>query len=229
VSGAAKAPSLALQGLRYRYRDGTAMAFPDVKLANNQHLLLLGPSGSGKSTLLALMAGLLTPSAGQVLMAGTDVGALGAAARDAWRGRHLGFVPQRLHLSSALCVLDNLRLPFVCAGLACDEARLAELQSALGIDALAQRRPHELSVGQAQRVAIARALVRRPRLLLADEPTASLDDAAAAAVLDLLMQASAGQGASLVVATHDSRVVGRLLQSDPAFVELPGMDARIFA
>lgn len=201
---------IAWSGLRYRYAQGHTLAFADMQLDVGQHLLLRGASGSGKSTLLALLAGLLSPSEGQVEMAGTALHAASARQRDAWRGATLGFVPQRLHLSAALSVEENLALPFISVGLAADRARADELLALLGLGDLRRRLPHQLSVGQAQRVALARALMRRPKLLLADEPSASLDDANTAQVLDLLLDAAAGQGATLVVATHDARVVQRL-------------------
>lgn len=207
-----------LQGLRYRYAQGPEIAFPDIALGAAPGLLLRGASGSGKSTLLALMAGLLSASAGVVRMAGTELGALSARQRDAWRGANLGFVPQRLHLSAALSVRDNLGLPYLAAGQLVDAARVDALLTSLGLQSLAERRPHQLSLGQAQRVALARALLRRPRLLLADEPTANLDDENAAASLDLLQQAAAEQGAILVLATHDGRVAERLGARLPSLV-----------
>jgi putative ABC transport system ATP-binding protein len=192
--------------LRYRYAHGAEIAFADLQLPAGRGLLLRGASGSGKSTLLALMAGLLTATNGRLLIAGTVLGGLTSRERDAWRGATLGFVPQRLHLSPALTVRDNLGLPYLSAGLVVDRVRIDELLQRLDLQALAERRPHQLSLGQAQRVALARALLRRPRLLLADEPTANLDDDSAAAALGLLSQAAAEQGATLVLATHDGRV-----------------------
>ncbi|ALT79691.1 hypothetical protein AT984_07185 [Paucibacter sp. KCTC 42545] len=188
---------------------GQTLRFADIHLATGEHLLLRGKSGSGKSTLLALLAGLLSPSEGQVLIAGTELQSLSQRRRDAWRGECLGFVPQRLHLSSALTVLDNVTLPFLCAGLPPDTERAAGLLQSLGLQGLGGRKPHQLSVGQAQRVALARALVRRPRILLADEPSASLDDEHAAQMMALLMQAASDSGASLLVATHDARLLAQ--------------------
>lgn len=204
------AAAIELQGLRHRYAQGAELAFEDLRLAAGEHLLLRGASGSGKSTLLALMAGLLSASSGSIVMAGTALQQLSPRQRDAWRGAQLGFVPQRLHLSAALSVLDNLALPALSAGLRPEPGRAAELLERLGLTALGRRLPHQLSVGQAQRVALARALMRRPRLLLADEPSASLDDANTAQALDLLLQAAEAQGATLVLATHDGRVAERL-------------------
>lgn len=202
---------LELHDLEFRWSAASPpLRFADVQVGQGGQLLLRGPSGSGKSTLLALVAGLLTPTAGRVVVAGSDVGALPGGQRDAWRGGALGFVPQRLHLSDSLTVAGNLELPFVAAGLPLDRARVSALLDRLSLAGLASRKPHEISVGQAQRVALARALVRRPRVLLADEPTASLDDDAAASALALLQDSAAACGASLVVATHDQRVLQAL-------------------
>ena len=207
---------LTLQGLRHAWRGGPTLAFPDLAAAQGARVLLRGASGSGKSTLLAIVAALLTPAAGRVVAAGADLLALSPRQRDAWRGAHLGFVPQRLHLSESLDVTHNLALPYVAAGEAVDGGRIAALLQRLGLAGLGRRRPHELSVGQAQRLGLARALLRRPQLLLADEPTASLDDAQAGEAVALLAEAAAEQGATLVVATHDARVVAAL----PGAVEL---------
>lgn len=210
------AAAIAWHGLAHAYENGPCLRFPDLALPSGGHLLLHGPSGSGKSTLLALLAGLLTASEGQLHVAGADLAALSPRARDAWRGAALGFVPQRLHLSSSLDVQTNLAMPYVAAGLPVDVPRIRSLMDDLGLGALALRRPHELSVGQAQRVALARALLRAPRLLLADEPTANLDDAAASAALTLLRNTATSAGLSLVLATHDARVRA-------ALGNLPGM------
>jgi putative ABC transport system ATP-binding protein len=203
---------LSLHGLTFAWNAGTSptLRFADVQAAQGERVLLRGPSGSGKSTLLALIAGLLTPSAGRVVVAGADVGAMARGARDAWRGATLGFVPQRLHLSESLTVAGNLALPFVAGGLAVEHARIAALLDRLGLSSLGARRPHELSVGQAQRVALARAMVRQPKVLLADEPTANLDDAMSEAVLALLAESAQENQATLVIATHDVRVAARL-------------------
>lgn len=192
--------------LAYRYANGPGLQFGDVDVAQGGVLLLRGASGSGKSTWLALAAGLLAPSEGDITVAGRSIKALGGRAGDAWRAKTIGFLPQKLHLSTALTVQGNLAMAQWAAGQPDDEGRIAEALDALDVRALSDRRPSQLSGGQAQRVALARAVLLKPCVILADEPTASLDDDAAAASLALLQSAAQQQGATLVIATHDARV-----------------------
>ncbi|MFG6461170.1 ATP-binding cassette domain-containing protein [Roseateles sp. DXS20W] len=214
---------LAWGGLRHRYASGAEVAYADFMLPAGRHLLLRGASGSGKSTLLALLAGLLRVQQGLLSVAGTELQGLSPRALDAWRGATLGVVPQRLHLSDALTVAENLALPALAAGQRADTARAAALLAALGIADLAGRRPHQLSVGQAQRVALARALMRRPRLLLADEPSASLDDEHALHMLALLLSTAEREGCTLIIASHDGRVIDALGDRDDVTeLVLPG-------
>jgi ABC-type lipoprotein export system ATPase subunit len=198
---------LEFTGLQHRY-DGAepVLQLPHWRVAAGEHWLALGPSGCGKSTLLHLAAGLLTPSAGEVRLAGTDLGRLSRGVRDRFRGRHIGIVFQRLHLIPSLNVLQNLLCVPYCAALPAVPDRARAALAALGLAQLAGARPRQLSQGQQQRVAIARAVMNRPQLILADEPTASLDDANAAAVMNLLIRQAQDCGAILLVATHDARV-----------------------
>ncbi len=198
------------KGLLYQYSAAVSVSVPDLTLPQGGVLLLRGDSGSGKSTFLALACGLLTPSGGSITVAGQDVADLRGAARDAWRGRQVGFLPQGLHLSASLSVVDNLALAYFAAGVHHNQAHIARCLDALGVGDLAKRMPHELSGGQAQRVALARAVLLSPKIILADEPTASLDDTAAAQAIALLVQQAQRCGASLVVATHDARVSSAL-------------------
>ncbi|WP_298924343.1 ABC transporter ATP-binding protein [uncultured Ramlibacter sp.] len=194
------------RALRYRYAAGPELFFADIQLPQGATLLLRGNSGAGKSTWLALAAGLRTPTGGTVTVAGQALGGLSRAQCDRWRGRQLGFLPQRLHLSEALSVQSNLELAYFAAGLTVDRPGIARALETLDVAQLAQRRPSQLSGGQAQRVALARAILMAPKLILADEPTASLDDAAAATSLGLLRDCARQCNASLVIATHDHRV-----------------------
>jgi ABC-type Fe3+/spermidine/putrescine transport system ATPase subunit len=152
----AEQPVLMLDGLARAYGARMVVAIPAWTVAAGQHSLILGPSGSGKSTLLHLIAGLLRPSRGRVLVAGQDLAALTTAELDAFRGRMIGIVLQRLHLIPALTVRDNLRLARTLARLPPDVLRINALIADLGLGALAGTRPSRLSQGEAQRVAIAR-------------------------------------------------------------------------
>ena len=195
--------------LTYAYPKGPTLSFPDVQLAQGSVLVLRGHSGSGKSTWLALLAGLLTPQSGSLVVAGQDLSRLSPAARDAWRARSLGFLPQKLHLSEALTVAGNLSLAYFAAGLPEDAAaktHVLKTLEALDVADLAHRKPSQLSGGQAQRVALARAVLLKPKIILADEPTASLDDHAAESALRLLQTCAQRSHATLVIATHDQRV-----------------------
>jgi putative ABC transport system ATP-binding protein len=205
------------QQLSYQYLQSEAksaiLSFPDVDLTQGSVLVLRGNSGSGKSTWLALLAGLLTPQQGELTVAGQRLNGLSNSARDAWRANNLGFLPQQLHLSEALTVAENLQLAYFAAGLPLNTAEKSHIEStlaALGVAEFAQRKPSTLSGGQAQRVALARAVLLNPKIILADEPTASLDDEAASAALALLQASAARCNATLVIATHDFRVAAAL-------------------
>ena len=200
-------------GLRYGYPGGAGLRFADVRIEQGGTLLLRGPSGSGKSTWLALAAGLLTATEGEMIVAGQPLRPLGGRARDAWRAGAIGLLPQKLYLSDALSVAGNLALVYYAAGLPVDHDAIARTLDALGVGELARRLPAQLSGGQAQRVALARAVLRAPSVILADEPTASLDDVACESALSLLRQSAKACDATLVIATHDRRVAEALPQA----------------
>jgi putative ABC transport system ATP-binding protein len=200
---------ISARGLKHRYGEQEVLRLPDWKVAQGERWLVLGPSGCGKTTLLHAIAGLIRPTEGEVEVAGETLGRLDGARLDRWRGGNVGIVLQALHLVKHLSVRDNLRLAQYLAQAPQDDARVADALGALAVADKANRRPGELSQGERQRVAIARAVVNRPRVLLADEPTANLDDAAAAAAVELLAEQASRYGATLVVATHDARVKGK--------------------
>jgi putative ABC transport system ATP-binding protein len=200
---------IAVRGLAHRYGAAEALRLADWNVAQGERWLVLGPSGCGKTTLLHVVAGLIHPSEGDVEVAGENLQKLDGARMDRWRATTVGIVLQALHLVRHLSVRDNLRLAQYLAKAPQDDKRIDDALEALGVAAKSARRPSELSQGEQQRVAIARAVVNRPKLVLADEPTASLDDASAANVVDLLSEQAARHGATLVVATHDARVKGK--------------------
>jgi putative ABC transport system ATP-binding protein len=192
--------------LTYQYANGPAIAFADVEVAQGETLLLSGASGSGKSTWLALASGLLRPSSGDITIAGQHLKQFGNTSSDAWRAKTIGFLPQKLHLSAALSVHQNLELAQWAAGHKTDNTAIKAALEALGVLELSARKPNQLSGGQMQRVALARAVLLQPKVILADEPTASLDDGSANAALNLLHATAQRLHATLVIATHDSRV-----------------------
>lgn len=181
-----------------------------LSVANGEAAVLTGPSGAGKTTLLLAIAGLADRMDGAIRVGDVEVSALGARARDRHRGRHIGMIFQDLHLVAGLSALDNLLLAPYASGARQDRARAGELIDRLGLGSRRHARAETLSRGEAQRTAIARAALLGPDLILADEPTASLDDEACDAVLDLLIDTTRASGAALVIATHDSRVKDRI-------------------
>jgi putative ABC transport system ATP-binding protein len=206
---------LQIHDLSYRY-PGTASArlsVPEFSLPDRDHAIILGPSGCGKSTLLHLIAAILTPQQGRLRVGATDIAALSAREADAWRGRTIGFLPQKLALVPSLSVRENVLLAAYASTQGADAARADALLRELGLAEKSNAKPHQLSQGQQQRVAIARALFNCPQLLLADEPTANLDDASCALATGLLTAQATQAGASLVIATHDARVLAALPQA----------------
>ncbi len=198
-----------LRDVSYRAGGKLILSHVNLTIRPGEHTLVLGASGCGKTTLLHLMAGLLTPSSGEVRVQDELVSSMLTDACDAWRARHIGMVFQTLHLVPMLDVLGNLRLARYLAGLKPDDAHLMDLLQQVGVLDQARAMPASLSHGQAQRVAIARALASGAPWLLADEPTSALDDANASAVMNLLESAAKHSGATLIIATHDQRIASR--------------------
>ncbi|MBO9611630.1 MAG: ABC transporter ATP-binding protein [Dyadobacter sp.] len=188
------------------FANGLTLRFPDWTVETGGQWLLTGESGSGKTTLLHMLGGLLKPSEGQVMVDVTDLYALPARALDRFRGQHIGIVFQQPHLIRSMTVEENLELAQSLAGVPRDMLRIREVLDVLDMDHKRRSYPQELSQGQAQRAGIARALVNRPALLLADEPTSSLDNRNADAVIRLLSDLAESQGSTLVISTHDDRV-----------------------
>jgi putative ABC transport system ATP-binding protein len=170
---------------------------------------IVGASGSGKSTLLAILAGLDTPSSGQVRLAGQDLFALNEDQRAALRAAHVGFVFQSFQLMPNLTALENVMLPLELAGRSDARALATAMLQRVGLGERLKHLPKVLSGGEQQRVALARAFVVKPALLLADEPTGSLDHATGEAIMDLMFKRNRAQGTTLVLVTHDRSLASR--------------------
>jgi putative ABC transport system ATP-binding protein len=181
----------------------------ELEITSGETVAIVGASGSGKSTLLALLAGLDTPSTGQVFLQGTDLFALDEDARAELRGRTVGFVFQSFQLLPALTALENVMLPLELAGRGDSEEEARKVLSRVGLAERLHHYPKHLSGGEQQRVALARAFVVRPALLLADEPTGSLDAESGGAVIDLLRELNREFGTTLVMVTHDENLARR--------------------
>ena len=182
----------------------------DLLLPSGRAVAIQGPSGSGKSTLLALMAGLERPTAGAVIVDGQDLAALDERGRAAFRAKRLGFVFQAFHLLQPFSALQNVVIAAEIAGVADPRARAREVLARVGLEARLDHLPAQLSGGECQRVALARAIVARPPILLADEPTGSLDPRNADAVFQLLLDLQRELGSTLVMVTHDPHLAERL-------------------
>jgi ABC-type lipoprotein export system ATPase subunit len=196
--------------LTFAYPGQPLLTFPELSLAGGEALLLLGKSGSGKTTFLHLLAGLLAPSSGEIVLDGTALSSLKGHQLDLFRGQTIGIVFQKPHLIAALSVQENLVLAQFLSKKT--GVSVPELLKNLGLADKASAAVTTLSEGEAQRVSIARALVNSPKLILADEPTSSLDDERAQQVIQLLKESAAAVGAALVIVTHDQRVKSEVAQ-----------------
>ena len=191
-------------------RELTILQGVDLVIQPGERCAVLGPSGAGKSTLLALLAALDLPSSGQVSIAGADTRALDEEGRARLRRERIGFVFQNFELLPMLTALENVALPLELRGERGARGRALELLGRVGLGERAGHRPSQLSGGEQQRVALARAFITEPPLLLADEPTGSLDAATREPVLDLLLALNREAGATLVLVTHDLDIAARL-------------------
>ncbi|QCX46410.1 ABC transporter ATP-binding protein [Arcanobacterium haemolyticum] len=219
------------RGLHKTYGDVNALAGVDIDIAHGEHVAIMGPSGSGKSTLLHVLSGILTPDEGQVTIGSIAVSGLNDAKRSELRRRVLGFVFQDGQLVPELTARENVAFPLLLTGI----SRRKAMKTAdswlerLGVRSQANKRPGEMSGGQAQRVAIARALVHDPAVLFADEPTGALDQATGHEVMQLLTATAKMNGTTLVVITHDTKVASwceRLIEIRDGLIHYDGAVTR---
>ena len=193
------------KGLNFNYNDQASFSFPDINLGKDENLLIIGSSGIGKTTLLHLLAGLLESDSGSINIYGQDISKLTQHQIDKFRGQNIGIVFQKPHFVNSLTVKENLQLAQY-LGNKMDQNRIVDILSSLGILEKENKKPKKLSQGEKQRASIAMAIVNSPKLILADEPTSSLDDENCDRVIKLLKKQASEFNAQLIVITHDNRL-----------------------
>ena len=203
---------ISIRNVQKHYRlertDTPALIDVSLDIQPGERVCLMGPSGSGKSTLLNLMGCIDTPSEGSVVVDGEDTGRLGDRRLSEFRNRRMGFIFQSFNLIPVLSVFENIEYPLLLQKVPSRQrrARVEELLQKVGLAEYSRRSPENLSGGQRQRVSIARALVGRPQLVIADEPTASLDHATGSTIMQLMVEMNESEGATLIFSTHDPAV-----------------------
>ena len=202
---------ISTSGITFSYSKDQLFHMPDLYCEAGSTILITGDSGKGKTTYLHILAGLLKPKSGTIEIDKTDIVSLSEKATDKFRGKHIGVVFQKSHFIGALTVLENLEMASWLATGKKHTKRAKKLLEQLGIENQASKLPSQLSIGQQQRVSIARALMNEPKMLLADEPTSSLDDKNAEKVIELLTSLSKEYKAALLIVTHDNRIKERFI------------------
>ena len=201
---------VSIAGLAFEYPSGGAslkvLDVPAWEVHAAEQIAISGPSGSGKSTLLNVIAGLLPPTRGSVVVCGQELAGLGEAARDRFRAEHIAYIFQTFNLLQGYTAIENVLLGATFAPRKPSRAAATDLLRQVGLAARLRHTPAEMSIGEQQRVAIARALIKKPKLILADEPTGSLDPRHAAEVVRLLREACREHGCGLIVVTHEAGI-----------------------
>ena len=197
---------ISTKNITFSYNKDQNFIMPDLFCQAGSTVLVTGNSGKGKTTYLHILAGMLQPNSGEILIDNTDFTNLKGSKADKFRGKNIGVVFQKSHFIASLSVLENLEMASWFAPGKKHTKRAKELLNKLDILEQAHKQPSQLSVGQQQRVSIARALINEPKVLLADEPTSSLDDKNTDNVIELLELLSKEYKAALIIVTHDSRI-----------------------
>ncbi len=210
-------PLLNIQSVSKSFTDPAGAALQVVnqlsmEMQEGESLVISGPSGCGKSTLLNLIAGIVQADSGSVHIGDTDIQSLSESARDSFRGKHIGYIFQNHNLLQGMSAADNVRIGGFFSGQAIEDAAIEQALEQVGLKDFKDYLPTQLSLGQQQRVAIARALIHKPKLILADEPSSSLDAEHAQACIGLLLELAAEQKAAVLMVSHDERVFDQVGQ-----------------
>jgi putative ABC transport system ATP-binding protein len=231
-------PLISIRSISKSFTKGKTTITPldglSLDVAKGEFISLMGPSGSGKTTLLNLIAGIDTPTSGEIIINDKDIATLSRAQLTKWRSAHVGYIFQLYHLVPILSAYENIELPLLLFKMGKKERRKRILTALelVGLSDRADHRPSELSGGQEQRVAIARAIVHNPEMLVADEPTGDLDRDTADSILNLLKQLAEEHGKTIVMVTHDPKAAafahrslllekGKFIDSNKSAIETP--------
>jgi len=187
--------------------------FPDIKLLKGEDLLVLGDSGVGKTTLIQILAGLLKSESGEIELCNINYNQLSSKEMDQFRGKHIGMIFQQPHFVRNLNILDNILLSLYLSKHRQDKQGIVQLLEEIGLGDKLKSMPDELSQGEQQRAAIALAVIKKPALILADEPTSSLDDANCQKIITLLKEQAEKTGSQLIIITHDNRIKSQFNKS----------------
>ncbi|MDG1041091.1 MAG: ATP-binding cassette domain-containing protein [Polaribacter sp.] len=192
--------------LSFSYLNSASFDFPDIELKNNEHLLILGASGIGKTTLLHLLAGILTPNKGVITINNEVITNLNPKKLDTYRGANIGLILQNTSAIASLSVYENLEARLFFSKISNKEKVVDTILEQLDLTLVKKQKPNTLSTGQLQRLGIALGVIHRPKIILADEPTSSLDDKNCALVINLLKAQAKIANANLIIITHDQRI-----------------------
>lgn len=197
---------ISTSNLTFSYDKGNSFEFPNFQLKKEEHLLILGASGIGKTTLLHLLAGVLSPKKGEISINGELISKLNPKKLDNYRGKNIGLIFQKTIAIASLSVAENLAARLYFSKVASPQTEITQLLAQLDLLAVKNKKPSQLSEGQLQRLGIALGVIHQPKIILADEPTSSLDDTNCALVINLLKSQAEKSKANLIIITHDQRI-----------------------
>ena len=190
----------------FSYQNNASFNFPNIELKNNEHILILGESGIGKTTLLHLLAGILSPKEGDIVINNENISNLNSKKLDVYRGKNIGLIFQKTVAISSLTVFENIEARLFFSKIPNQKSAIKEILEQLDLTAVQHQKPNTLSQGQLQRLGIALGVIHQPKIILADEPTSSLDDKNCDLVIDLLKNQAKKSDANLIIITHDQRI-----------------------